>query len=281
MTTSSQNNRSNMVSSLGLANDPDNYVLTPRTAHKYKSVNQKYETILKTSPPPSPPPAALLESPLYPSPVVAKGFPFLISQPAGGMIAVPMPLTLQPNTQVGVPVGVPVSVPITVSGTAPSETNDKPAEASEPDAPRGERKRFRSKPNLSVVIPEPTTKPLLPMPIRTTPQSEQPPPVAGLATPGSMISPGAFFSDLGLSSFAGDLNGLNGLLGTPVGAFTPTTPWSWQSPRQSYSSPRPIITPVGEGPSPTLTYDPLQLGLSKVNPISKKPKLSAGDGKEG
>ena len=49
----------NIVSSLGLANDPEEYVMTPRTAQKYKSLNMKYENILKTNPPTtSPPPAA-------------------------------------------------------------------------------------------------------------------------------------------------------------------------------------------------------------------------------
>lgn len=43
-----------IVSGLGLSNDPDQYVLTPRTAQKYKIVNKKYEDILYKNPPPPP-----------------------------------------------------------------------------------------------------------------------------------------------------------------------------------------------------------------------------------
>lgn len=39
-----------IVSGLGLSNDPDQYVLTPRTAQKYKIVNKRYEDILKQPP---------------------------------------------------------------------------------------------------------------------------------------------------------------------------------------------------------------------------------------
>ncbi len=41
---------SKIVSGLGLSNDPDQYVLTPRTAQKYKIVNKKYEDIFKQPP---------------------------------------------------------------------------------------------------------------------------------------------------------------------------------------------------------------------------------------
>eukprot|EP00727_Mastigamoeba_balamuthi_P008590 m51a1_g4353 putative myocyte-specific enhancer factor 2a isoform x4 (540) ;mRNA; f:222843-225120 len=37
-----QDAASQLSSSLGLSNDPEQYVLTPRTAHKYKIINQKY-----------------------------------------------------------------------------------------------------------------------------------------------------------------------------------------------------------------------------------------------
>lgn len=39
-----------LVSGLGLSNDPEQYVLTPRTAQKYKIVNKKYEDIFKQPP---------------------------------------------------------------------------------------------------------------------------------------------------------------------------------------------------------------------------------------
>lgn len=41
---------SKIVSGLGLSNDPEQYVLTPRTAQKYKIVNKKYEDIFKQPP---------------------------------------------------------------------------------------------------------------------------------------------------------------------------------------------------------------------------------------
>ena len=55
------------MSGLGLSNDPDQYVLTPRTAQKYKIVNKKYEDILyKNAPPPpfGPPGSDLFSSPV-------------------------------------------------------------------------------------------------------------------------------------------------------------------------------------------------------------------------
>jgi hypothetical protein len=54
---SDMNNPPNMlsakiVSSFGLSNDPEQYVLTPRTAQKYKIINNKYKDILYNQPPP-------------------------------------------------------------------------------------------------------------------------------------------------------------------------------------------------------------------------------------
>jgi hypothetical protein len=56
-----------IISGLGLSNDPEQYVLTPRTAQKYKIINKKYEDILyKNVPPPpfGPPGSDLFSSPM-------------------------------------------------------------------------------------------------------------------------------------------------------------------------------------------------------------------------
>eukprot|EP00026_Physarum_polycephalum_P006248 Phypoly_transcript_06290.p1 GENE.Phypoly_transcript_06290~~Phypoly_transcript_06290.p1 ORF type:complete len:594 (+),score=118.36 Phypoly_transcript_06290:223-1782(+) len=59
MNNGDMNNPQNMlsakiVSGLGLSNDPDQYVLTPRTAQRYKIVNKKYEDMIYKNVPPPP-----------------------------------------------------------------------------------------------------------------------------------------------------------------------------------------------------------------------------------
>eukprot|EP01102_Stenamoeba_stenopodia_P006687 TRINITY_DN1857_c0_g2_i1.p1 TRINITY_DN1857_c0_g2~~TRINITY_DN1857_c0_g2_i1.p1 ORF type:complete len:685 (-),score=125.11 TRINITY_DN1857_c0_g2_i1:1749-3803(-) len=262
------NKASNMVSSLGLANDPNEYVMSPRTAHKYKSLNMKYENILKTSPSSVASPPSMPSIPFQGAP----GFTTASGSPSGfSFFPIPPPEIISSANNTS-PSSLPSSSPMdtiiilnnnnnstgTTNTNVNNNNNNKNASGTNSTGTT-ETKGFMSKKNLSVVIPEPTTKPLLPLPLNL----RTPTPTDG----SHIVSPQSLFEGI-----TGDLSLNNFFSTTPhSGAFTPTN-WPslhWQSPRQSYISPR--IESSG-------LYDPISLGLGKVSPVLKKPRL--GDDKE-
>eukprot|EP01102_Stenamoeba_stenopodia_P006689 TRINITY_DN1857_c0_g2_i3.p2 TRINITY_DN1857_c0_g2~~TRINITY_DN1857_c0_g2_i3.p2 ORF type:complete len:395 (-),score=83.22 TRINITY_DN1857_c0_g2_i3:1749-2825(-) len=265
---SNNNKASNMVSSLGLANDPNEYVMSPRTAHKYKSLNMKYENILKTSPSSVASPPSMPSIPFQGAP----GFTTASGSPSGfSFFPIPPPEIISSANNTS-PSSLPSSSPMdtiiilnnnnnstgTTNTNVNNNNNNKNASGTNSTGTT-ETKGFMSKKNLSVVIPEPTTKPLLPLPLNL----RTPTPTDG----SHIVSPQSLFEGI-----TGDLSLNNFFSTTPhSGAFTPTN-WPslhWQSPRQSYISPR--IESSG-------LYDPISLGLGKVSPVLKKPRL--GDDKE-
>ena len=127
------------------------------------------------------------------------------------------------------------------SNTSNANVTNKSGSSGTNTTGTSETKGFMSKKNLSVVIPEPTTKPLLPLPLNL----RTPTPTDG----SHIVSPQSLFEGIG-----SDINLSNLFSMTPhSGAFTPTN-WPslhWQSPRQSYISPRIESSSL---------YDPISLG---------------------
>lgn len=296
---------SKLVSGLGLSNDPEQYVLTPRTAQKYKIVNKKYEDIFKQPPPYGQP------NDLFPPQFPFMMFPSHMGQPqTHPLLNTSMPPQPShhphshphshphphphshshshippPNNNNNGPSngggnnnnnnnnnnGPPL--PPHMSGSSPGSTGSTPP-LNSPTDESGMRGKFQQRRggNLRVDIPESNNSKNFMMPLVRHPTNQIPPPQENprnAAENTTLPSPRDFLPDIPLPT--GEL------------ALTPSAfgAWPWASPRHSMKdgdlsglhTPGNLLgTPSLES---TLSYVSNGLGSKGApgSPIYKKPKM--------
>lgn len=220
-----------IVSGLGLSNDPDQYVLTPRTAQKYKIVNKKYEDFFK-----QPPPFGQMPSDLFPP---QPPFPFMMFPTAH--MGQPHPLMGNPAlSNHHAPSSSSTSPSLTSHSSNPSSASSSPSSTasstplpSPGDGEGGGRGKFKK--NLSVVIPETSGSKNFMMPLSRYPQTTTLNPPAPEGSRSStetttLPSPRDFLPEIPLPT---------GELALTPSAYFSQTPgafsaWPWPSPKPGH-----------------------------------------------
>jgi len=264
-----------IISGLGLSNDPEQYVMTPRTAQKYKSDNKKFEDMLRQ---PFGNPTSNdhhssnnnATNNLFQSHATHPSFPMYINNSTSSALGL-----LAASSQ-------------SASHMMTSQNDDS------------NRPKFQKK-NLSVVIPDSTNKGFI-MPINRIHQPlTQPPPPLAQDTPGrSGLTPVGLGSGMGSGMGTGDTPTLpsprdfypelplpTGDISLTPGGYSQTpgvfSGWPWSSPRPSEKNHDPSLlhTPgplLGTPIETTLSYVSNGLGSktgssSPPSPLYKKIKV--------
>jgi hypothetical protein len=248
-----------IVSGLGLSNDPEQYVLTPRTAHKYKIVNDAYSKMNYGK----------LPSDLFPQPP----FPFMMfgnphmGQPPPNMLSNPMLNPHHPSPSL-------TGHSPSSSASSPSSQSSTPPLSSPGDGEGGGRNKFKK--NLSVVIPTDNAAKNFMAPIGRYPQTTTlaPPQPEGSRPqePTTLPSPRDFLPEIPLPT---------GELALTPSAYFSQTPgafsaWPWPSPggsRQKDGDLAGLHTPGNLLGTPSLeaTLSFVTNGLTKPLPPSGAP----------
>jgi len=264
----SHDNPGKIISGLGLSNDPDQYVMTPRTAQKYKSDNKKFEDMLRQP----------FGSDNHNNNNNNNASSNLFQSHTSSHTSFPMFINNNTSSTLGL-------LATTSANSQLINPNDDPSN----------RPKFQKK-NLSVVIPETSNKGFI-MPLNRIhqPLTQPPPPLVqdppsrtGLTPSGippglqsgdtpTLPSPRDFYPELPLPT--GEITLTPGGYAQTPGVFSG---WPWSSPRPSdktSNDPSLLHTPgtlLGTPIETTLSYVSNGLGNKTGNtspPLYKKPKV--------